>query len=135
MPKQKRSKKAPSRRRVKPCPECADRRINEAHQRVALAQHRAALAQQQVALSHYHMNLVGLHQALAPAVGLDPRPAVHQCILNAGATEPFSPSASLTSINADPGAVQACVNGVFVINIIVTGGDSENSIVTKVRLA
>jgi hypothetical protein len=60
---------------------------------------------------------------------------VHQCILNAGATDPFSPSAPLSSINADPVAVQACVNGVFDIHIIVTKGDSENSIVTKVRIA
>jgi hypothetical protein len=66
---------------------------------------------------------------------LDPRPAVHQCILNAGATEPFSSSAPLSSINADPVAVQACVNGVFVIEIIVTKSDSENSIVTKVQNA
>jgi hypothetical protein len=73
--------------------------------------------------------------APAPKTAPDPRPAVHQCILNAGATEPFSSSAPLNSINADPLAVQACVNGVFVINIIVTKGDSENSIVTKVRNA
>ena len=66
---------------------------------------------------------------------MDPRPAVHACILKAGATEPFSSSAALSSINADPLAVQACVNGVFVINIIVTKADSENSIVTKVRNA
>jgi hypothetical protein len=66
---------------------------------------------------------------------LDPRPAVHACILNAGAREPFSPAATLSSINADPLAVQACVNGVFAINIVVTGADSENSIVDKVQLA
>lgn len=73
--------------------------------------------------------------AAARKIAVDPRPAVHQCILNARATEPFSPSTPLSSINADPVAVQACVNGVFVIHIVVTKSDSENSIVIKVLAA
>ncbi len=138
------------------CPECEARRVRDAHQRVALSHYRFALAQQQAALAQWHLDLLELQAAIAPDAAppaLDkavPPPTdykamksaisdgvlnagVHGCIIKGGAVEGFERDAALSAINSDPQTVHACIETVFVKDIPVSSGDSQNSLVDKLR--
>ncbi len=60
------------------------------------------------------------------------RAIVRQCIANANGGIPLPSNAP---VGARAQSVRACVNGTFGISIVVTGADSENSIVAKVKIA